>query len=171
MYNLSRFGRLISPLKEKTQLAWLRLSGASVDHPLASILASAGMFTLMMIYTRQRVSFPFHYDSLYYWELGSSFYANDQFSFVNFSDGLRGYFFPFLLSLIQHQEVLTGVDLKVLFAILSALFFTVFSMHLVPWFFSEGFGWRSAFVATLWIMISFTLSAATVEQLIEWDPG
>jgi hypothetical protein len=96
----------------------------------------------MIIYTIQRVSFPFHHDSLRYWELGSSFYANGQFSFVNFSDGLRGYFFPFLLSLIQRQEVLTGVDPRVLFAILSALLFTAFSMYLVPWFFSEVFRWR-----------------------------
>jgi hypothetical protein len=96
----------------------------------------------MIIYTVQRVDFPFHHDSLNYWELGDSFYTDSHFSFANFSDGLRGYFFPFLLSLMKRQETLLDIDPRVLFAILSALFFSAFSMHLVPWFFREVFRWQ-----------------------------
>ena len=61
----------------------------------ATLLAGV-IFTLMLIYTLRHANTPFVHDSLYYWQFADSFFT-DSFSFTNFSDGLRGYFFPFLL--------------------------------------------------------------------------
>jgi len=97
----------------------------------------------MLIYTLQRAHIPFHHDSLYYWELGGSFYSNDRFSLLNFGDGLRGYLFPFLLYLVQIQAGLFGADARVLFAVYSAMAFSVFAMCIVPWSFGTIFRWKT----------------------------
>lgn len=104
------------------------------------ILAGA-VFVLMLIYTFQRSYNPFVHDSLFYWTLADSF-SNDGFSFTNFSDGLRGYLFPFLLFLVKTQANLVNVDAKLWFYGYSALFFTLLSIYIIPWAFSHIFRWK-----------------------------
>lgn len=122
---------------------WRMLTRSGDDHPWAVFMTAAGVGILMMIYTTQRAHLDFHHDSQYYWDLGGSFIANNQFSFRNYSDGLRGYLFPFLLFIVQGKASLLGLDARLLFAVYSALFFTVFSIYLVHWFFEGVFGWKA----------------------------
>jgi hypothetical protein len=128
---------------------WGIFARVDEDHPIVYASAFAGVLIAMMIYVVQRVHFPFYHDSLYYWEITSSFYEKGHFSLANFSDGLRGYLFPFLLLVIQRQANLFGIDAKLLFAVYSALFFAVFAMYLVPWFFGEVFRWKTNIVNSI----------------------
>ena len=101
-----------------------------------------GLFIIILIYTLQRTQYPFVYDSYNYWDLASSFNSNGHFSFTNYSNGLRGYSFPFLLFLLQSQADLLGFSAKILYAIYSALFFSIFAMYISPWFFRVVFQWK-----------------------------
>jgi hypothetical protein len=128
---------------------WAMLTQSEENHHWATFLTAGGVGILMMIYTTQRAQLDFHHDSLYYWELGSSFIVDGQFSFTNFGDGLRGYLFPFLLFIVQRQASFLGMDAKLLFAVYSALFFTGFAMFPVHWFAERVYGWKAGIAARL----------------------
>jgi len=92
------------------------------------------------------------HDSLFYWQFADSF-SNDGFSFTNFSDGLRGYLFPFLLFLVKTQANLVNVDAKLMFYGYSSLFFTLLSIYIIPWAFRHIFGWKTFLFGRLLVSI------------------
>lgn len=140
-------------LRDTIQQAWAIVTGSEGHHPRAIRWIAVVTGILMTIYTTQRAQLEFHHDSLYYWELGRSFIAGHTFSFTNFSDGLRGYLFPFLLFVVQWQASLLGIDPKLLFSVYSALLFTVISIHLVHRFIEWVFGWKANIAARLTLVL------------------
>lgn len=100
------------------------------------------VFAAVLIYNVQRIHYPFEYDSLIYWQLADSFRADGDFSILNFAVQLRGYLFPLLLYIIKWQADIIGVDARLGFAFYSALFFTIFTMVIVPWSFREILRWN-----------------------------
>jgi len=100
------------------------------------------IFIFMLIYTLQRSYNPFVHDSSYYWSLSNSFIANENFSLFNFQNDLRGYFFPFLLYILKTMAVFIPMDEKIFFNISTSLFFTFFSVYILPWFTHALFGWK-----------------------------
>lgn len=146
-----RFSVNVPSIGEK----WIPLYKRSFEQPVVflrrinesqakiyTLLLAGLIFILMLVYTIQHSHFPFLHDSLYYWQFADSF-SNNGFSFTNFSNGLRGYFFPFLLFLIKAQAQLLGMDAKLLFYGYSALFFSVLSFYIIPWAFGAIFRWRT----------------------------
>ena len=99
------------------------------------------IFICMLLYTLQRSYNPFVHDSLYYWNLSTSFTANENFSLSNFHDDLRGYVFPFLLFILKTLAVFIRIDEKTFFYICSSLFFTTLSVYILPWSTNVLFGW------------------------------
>jgi hypothetical protein len=108
---------------------------------VATSILAAIIFILALFYFLERVDSPFYHDSLYYWDLANSF-DGEKFSFANYSNALRGYFFPFLLFLIKKKATLLGSDPRLLFQINIALFFTFLSIYIIPWSFHTLFRWR-----------------------------
>jgi len=117
-----------------------------------AIVLAGIILILMLIYTLQRADTSFVHDSLYYWQFADDF-VTDSFSFTNFSDGLRGYFFPFLLYLIKVQARWINLEAKLLFFGYSAFFFTLLSIYIIPWAFNNIFRWRISLFGRLLIAI------------------
>ena len=120
--NIPSLGKRLTPLYERSYeqtLGFLKHLNESQSKTY-TLLLSGLIFIFMLLYTVQRSHFPFLHDSLYYWQFADSF-SNNGFSFTNFSNGLRGYFFPFLLFLIKAQAQLLGINAKLLFYGYSAL--------------------------------------------------
>ena len=140
---LSSYHIIRQTLSEKWNTLFGFLSRLWKSESKISILILAGItFSLALVYFVSRVGSPFYHDSLYYWDLANQF-ADERFSFTNFSDGLRGYFFPFLLFLLKKQAALLGIDGQLLFQVYTALFFTVLSIYILPWSFRVFFRWRT----------------------------
>ena len=141
--NIPSLGKRLTPLYERSYeqtLGFLKHLNESQSKTY-TLLLSGLIFIFMLLYTVQRSHFPFLHDSLYYWQFADSF-SNNGFSFTNFSNGLRGYFFPYLLFLIKAQAQFLGINAKLLFYGYSALFFSVLSIYIIPWAFGAIFRWR-----------------------------
>lgn len=108
-----------------------------------TFVLATGVFSLMLVYLLQRSYNPFVHDSAYYWSIANSFTGGESFSIINFTNDLRGYFFPFLLFLLKSLAGLIQVEDKILFYVFSAFFFTFLSVYIIPWFTSTVIGWKT----------------------------
>lgn len=123
------------------------------DSYIATLIVAGLTFLLILSYSVPRVEYPFYHDSFYYWQLANAFEGSN-FSFVNYSNELRGYLFPFLLFILKKQADLINIDAKLLFHVYSALFFSALTIYIIPWFFSSIFHkkallWRRLLIALL----------------------
>lgn len=106
------------------------------------LVLAGGVFIFVLFYALQHAEQPFVYDSFYYWDLADSFLQDGEFSFTNYSNVLRGYFFPFILFLIKLPESTLGIGAKHLFCIFSALYFSIFTIYVLPVAFHTIFRWQ-----------------------------
>lgn len=109
---------------------------------LFELTMASAVFVLMMVYALQRIGQPFVHDSLHYWNFADSFLEDGDFSITNYSNGLRGYLYPFMLLLIKSLGSGLGIGSRVFFFICSALYFSLFAIYLIPWAFQTIFRWR-----------------------------
>jgi hypothetical protein len=123
------------------QLVQLRLSIPKI----LELVMAGGVFILVLVYTLQRAEQAFIHDSFNYWNLADNFLKNGEFSFTNYGNGLRGYFFPFVLFLIISLGGVLGVDARQLFYVFSAFYFSILTIYVLPWGFQSIFCWRISF--------------------------
>jgi hypothetical protein len=109
---------------------------------ILELAMAGGVFILILIYALQRAEQPFIHDSFNYWNLADSFLKGGEFSIANYNNGLRGYFFPFVLFLLKSLGAVLEVDAKQLFYISSAFYFSMFTIYVLPWTFHSIFRWR-----------------------------
>ncbi len=149
---------LIELIKDAFRKMNLQIGRLYVSKPRIFELAMAvAVFLFILVYALQRAGQPFVHDFLNYWNLADSFLQDGKFSFTNFSSGLRGYFFPFVLFLIKSLASALGIDAELFFYICSAFYFTLFSVYLLPWAFQTIFDWEISFWgrATIAVLIFF----------------
>lgn len=79
----------------------------------------------------------YYYDSQYYWELSNSFIGEEGFSFLNYPQSFRGYFFPFLLFIFSYPLTLMGCDPVWGLRLLSAITLSTLCCILLPVILSE----------------------------------
>lgn len=91
----------------------------------------------------------FFYDSGAYWWIGSRFLTSDGWSFSAYSNPLRPYFFPMVLSGVQGLAGRAGWDPIVLFRLFSAANFGILCGVLAPAFVERLWGGRVSLVRIL----------------------
>lgn len=74
----------------------------------------------------------FYYDAEQYWRFGSSFVKDGNFSIFNYTEGLRGVWFPMILFSLQYINHYLQLDPILIVRIFSALYISSFIAFLVP---------------------------------------
>jgi len=96
----------------------------------------------------------FYYDSGQYWELAKTFNHNSNFSLYNYTDNLRGVWFPLLLLIPQSISTLFKIDPLIVWRIFSALYIALFCAYLIPLLIKRIF---PEIILSTWKIISFGL--------------
>ena len=90
------------------------------------------IFLLFSIYLLTSEKTFFYWDSGGYWDLGNSFIVNGEFSLFNYTNNLRGVWFPLILRLPQSISHALVVDPLIIIRIFSALYISLFCAYLIP---------------------------------------
>lgn len=117
----SSLGHTVQPLRAT-------LAHVDTTSKVYTPLLAVGLFGLMLFHAL-RQDYPFQHDPLYYLQMTDDFSVNGRFAFVNFSNNLRGYLFPFMLFLLKGLVALVRVNTKVLFYVYAAV---LYALPLVP---------------------------------------
>lgn len=88
-------------MKERTISLWHRYEG---------VICFIAAFFFIFLYglNRDIMAEDYWHDSQIYYEASGTFVVDGQFSFVNYFDFLRGYFFPFILYVFRAAGKLMG---------------------------------------------------------------
>lgn len=97
-------------------------------------------FILIYIYIASKKIDYYYFDSFHYWHLSKKFInEGGNFSFLNFFDDYRGYFYPFILFLLRLVGSIIKIDGAIALNIFNALIFSIISAILTPYIFEKLF--------------------------------